>query len=90
MLPLDYAPQLPRRLVEALERWGRAEGLSLIELELVGQDPAVAAGFVAAARRRAGRAFLASVDTEALQRTLETRQRFPERLVVRMPDLVWL
>lgn len=90
MLPLDYAPNVPRRIVEALEKQGRANGLSLIEIEALGQDPRAAAGFVAAARRGEGRAFLQGLDMEALLRVLETRQRFPDRLTIEMPDAVWL
>lgn len=90
MLPLDYAPGVPRRIVAALEKYGRANGLGLVEMEALGQDPRAAAGFVAAARRGEGREFLKTVDMEALTRVLETRQRFPDRLTMQMPDAVWL
>lgn len=89
VLPLDYGPDVPKRLIEALERYGRASGLSLVEIERLGQDPKAAAGFVAAARRGEGRAHLLKVDMEALARVLETRHRYPDRLAVRMPATVW-
>lgn len=66
-LELDYSPHVPLAELHALEQVARRVGLPLHELELLGQDRALAAAFVAAHSEGQEKAFLEEVDWDHLE-----------------------
>ncbi|HVL49773.1 MAG TPA: hypothetical protein VM889_14545 [Candidatus Thermoplasmatota archaeon] len=80
MIDLAAAPDVPRRLVEAIVAEGRRLGLPLDVLELIAQDRRVATGFLAACRRARGRAFVDALDLDRLRQARDTRSVYAHRL----------
>lgn len=78
-MDLDYDPRIPDDLLRDLERAARELGLPLHVIELLGQDRAVARGFLEACTNDRGPAFMDEVDLDRLERVLEARQH-AERL----------
>lgn len=72
-LALDYDPDLGADVLGALERAGRATGLPLAQIELLGQDPHAAAGFTDAVEAGDITGFIAAVDWDGLDARLQQR-----------------
>jgi len=64
---LDYDPSVPRDLLVRVERRARRLGVPLGTLELLGQDPGVAAAFLATRRAPAARTFVDTLDLARLE-----------------------
>lgn len=73
LLELDYAPDVPLRVLHALERQGKALGLPLHQLELLGQDSGTAQGFIEACRQGDDEDYLMDVDWAMLEARLSGR-----------------
>jgi hypothetical protein len=72
LLPLNYSTDVPVRLIEELERHGKRLGVSLTALERIGQDLALAEGFILASEAGRGMDFARAVEFgENLARFLE-------------------
>lgn len=69
-MDLDYENTLSRQMIDALEEAARSVGLPLREVELIGQDPNVARGFVDSVRGGRHVDFLEGVDWTRLERRL--------------------
>lgn len=70
LMDLDYATELSDTTIDRLEEAARAIGLPLRELELIGQDPALAARFVARVEQGEHDAFLDAVEWHRLEALL--------------------
>lgn len=71
---LDFDPRLHDDLRAALQRSARRVGLSLDQLELLGQDATAATGFVRSVSRGRSDDFLARVDWTHLEARLDGRR----------------
>lgn len=75
LLHLEYNHTIPTAKLAAMERWGKALGLPLATLEMLGQDEVVCDAFVQAASGGDGRRFVELLDLERLQEAA----RHPDR-----------
>lgn len=73
MMELAYAPSLSDGLIARLEEAARAVGLPLERIELLGQDPTLADGFVDSVRAGDHERFLDRVEWTRLQQRLADR-----------------
>lgn len=80
---LDFDPRLHDNLRAALRRSARRVGLSLDRLELLGQDPHAATGFVRSVASGRSDAFLEGVDWRHLEARLDGRRAAILRAVAR-------
>lgn len=74
-MDMDYNPQITEEVVAELERAAREVGLPLHRLELLGQDPAMAAAFVESVDDGYHEDFLDVMDWESLERAHFRRRR---------------
>lgn len=72
-LDVDHAPDVPLSTLEALEQAARRTGLPLGDLELLGQTPESAQGFVSACQADAVPEYLESVDWDRLEAMRQER-----------------
>ena len=70
-LPLDYGADVPEPMLELLEHHGRAVGLPLEVLELLGQDLDAVEGFILAVEDGRVWEYVARVDMARLQAKLK-------------------
>ncbi len=81
-LGLHYAPHLNAQTLDSLEMAGRQCGLPLAQLELLGQDEAVAREFVGSIVARRSIQFLAAVDWDRLEALYQSHKiTMPQILV---------
>lgn len=74
LLPLEYHPEVSAEALERLENAARVYGLSLNELELLGQDSEYAAGFTQAVLEGDVERYLPLVPWDFLERRLLTQK----------------
>lgn len=84
-MDLDYQSTLSRQTIDALEEAARSVGLPLREVELIGQDPEVARGFVDSVRQGRHVDYLKEIDWTRLERRLR-RGEVAEPAVTPGPD----
>ncbi len=73
MFSLDYAPDIDPVTLERLEQVGRDVGLSLGQIELLGQSQELAVDFISSAVHGDLDGFMTAVDWHRLEDLLERR-----------------
>lgn len=74
-MDLDFHPGLPLEVRLDLTEAARGAGLPLWQLELLGQDEAVAQQFIDAARQGRARRFLEDAEWDVLEARFQARRR---------------
>lgn len=74
LLPLDYAPQVPPEMLHELEQVGRRIGMSLYELEMLGQDASAIEKFLYDRQHRGHEAAVANAPWPVLEAQMGQRR----------------
>lgn len=74
-MDLDFPPGMPLEIRMDLTDAARGTGLPLWQLELLGQDEAIASAFIQAARRGGTTAFMGEVQWDVLEARYQARKR---------------
>ncbi len=74
-MDLDLHPALPLEVRMDLTEAARRVGVPLWQLELLGQDEAVAQAFIRAARQGNGQAYMRDVEWDVLEARYQARRR---------------
>jgi hypothetical protein len=86
-MDLDFHPGLPLEVRVDLAEEGRAAGVPLWQLELLGQDEVIAEEFTQACRQDRAQAYLEGVEWDLLEARYQDRQRREEGPFWRRPNM---
>lgn len=86
-MDLDFHPSMPLEVRVDLVEEGRAAGVPLWQLELLGQDDVIAEDFTEACRQDRAHDFLADVEWDVLEARYQDRQRREEGPFWRRPNM---
>lgn len=75
LLPLDYDPEVPVDVLQAMEAQAKAAGLPLDQIELLGQDEQVCRDFTHIARHAGIEAALLTTDWLLLEASWQVRKQ---------------